>query len=1301
MTKPFQNLLHSTTHSMPLRDLPSGQELRNYRKKIAAYASTPAKPGPLTMKFKLELPANEKIDAWCDFKRFESLYDTVEGTSAGSLSNFLFSLILSGFRIFGTSTEAQLFKDQRLLRTEDFQKEAVQIFGVDLPKLNPSSLLKRLATTPRARGGKDTSFTAENIEKELQKDLCPSLPKGANEENINRFFTNVSNEFLQLGSWNKINTDKKSSVNIINNELKSLGFSYQLPVLKEPDAEIKKASIVFDPSAVRTKEIQEEWLPYLAVATILAYPERDGSVDEENFVKDHLTTGQKAAGLSWLFNKGLLLFKHSSIEELMSLFDAPEDAQWCVERVKGLAEQITEQDVLFTKDKAIGYHEFRTSFGGHINSWITNYVKRLQELDELLTKLPKHLEVPKFEAISKDDSVISLYDISDCKKDETSEAVFLYNELYPQVKESLDNLRGSSLNSIERDVTNVRNFSEIVNRLNSIKHQIENSIEMGLKGEDSFWKKFKEQEESELLTWKELKDLPKLNKMSGGVPKPRIELEKALSLSKVLRDNREKHYQDIEAYIQKRGSNFDPLAPLITKFSKYQNKEQKEGEATTSTPLPELAIRCILQRIARLAQTRNDEAAIEIRNWFLRKKIFVNSKDANKYFHNQKGQIFVHPMAAKRHAPYLLNKQIINNPSTTINEILNLSESLSKKFKENSFETQTADLLWGIIHGFMLSSITFPIPSELALPRFPEGWDGETVSEDLRLQLKHDYVGANILGKVFNTYTTQLNGAGIRLRRDRFFLRTKFVWIGNCAIHYRPKKNTWKIPCRYFKNKYWQQIRDSGVLAFQPDNTTLIDSKKTFENVLLKNKIDSKSGLPNFLRILLRELPHDWCYALPVKSSKSEQSDKHEIVNVIRSDKGKLTFETLPSNAIARLIGPSSMKSRLDRLLIDPEETIGDATLLVDHEVNQKNEKDEIYLEGQGLTLSIALPMTSPADTKQDGFPFTRIIGIDQGEAGLGFAVFNLSDAGNPEAKPIKTGTIPIPSIRSLIRGVKKYRNRGQGIQKFNQQFDSTMFSLRENVAGDVCGAIAGLMKKFSAFPVLERQVSNLASGSKQLSAAYKMVNARFLADMIGAHNSERTSWWFGANSWMVPNLLEEVSEEFAKGKKKGEIYSIDHRFFRDAKIFPGAAVNAKWTSKICTTCNQNAYELLRKAEDAKITSFEVNDQGCVNLMGSVLQLYQRPSAEAQKEARRRNERAPWIQPIPKQTISLRSLKKAIAMNLRRPPRSLQSKDTSQSRYFCVFKDCSMHNREVHADLNAAINIGRRFLGELKKKEKN
>ena len=83
------------------------------------------------------------------------------------------------------------------------------------------------------------------------------------------------------------------------------------------------------------------------------------------------------------------------------------------------------------------------------------------------------------------------------------------------------------------------------------------------------------------------------------------------------------------------------------------------------------------------------------------------------------------------------------------------------------------------------------------------------------------------------------------------------------------------------------------------------------------------------------------------------------------------------------------------------------------------------------------------------------------------------------------------------------------------------------------------------------------------------------------------------------------------------------------------------------------------------------------------------------KEARRRNERASWTEPFANAKLTVEVFQKKLQDSMRREPKSLQSKDTSQSRYYCVFTDCPCHNKEQHADINAAVNIGRRFLESL------
>jgi hypothetical protein len=65
------------------------------------------------------------------------------------------------------------------------------------------------------------------------------------------------------------------------------------------------------------------------------------------------------------------------------------------------------------------------------------------------------------------------------------------------------------------------------------------------------------------------------------------------------------------------------------------------------------------------------------------------------------------------------------------------------------------------------------------------------------------------------------------------------------------------------------------------------------------------------------------------------------------------------------------------------------------------------------------------------------------------------------------------------------------------------------------------------------------------------------------------------------------------------------------------------------------------------------------------------------------------------------SLREAIGMarrSMRQRPSSSMSRDTTQSRFFCLFVDCGASH---HADSGAAINVGRRFLLELIDREES
>lgn len=63
--------------------------------------------------------------------------------------------------------------------------------------------------------------------------------------------------------------------------------------------------------------------------------------------------------------------------------------------------------------------------------------------------------------------------------------------------------------------------------------------------------------------------------------------------------------------------------------------------------------------------------------------------------------------------------------------------------------------------------------------------------------------------------------------------------------------------------------------------------------------------------------------------------------------------------------------------------------------------------------------------------------------------------------------------------------------------------------------------------------------------------------------------------------------------------------------------------------------------------------------------------------------------PVSKGTQQRQRIESIAKRNMRHAPLSEMSPDTSQARFKCVYVNCGF---EGHADENAAINIGRRFL---------
>ena len=1269
------NAKSDTGVSIPLI---AGQKSREYRKKLAFTCDKPAN-AVQTVKFQLEVPEGMNVP---DFSSFRQSYDVVEGTAKGSLTYFLFTLVASGFRLFSSSEKAINFASSAAFDEAGFLAAAEKFLGFRPIGFTPRSVIERLKSAPK----KAAAYDAETLKGIYLNSWFAKEEREQAAGLVGDITQALTDHF---SDWKELTVSVPEALRVVDMVLSGRGAfpSIAEMLANRTNTLPKKSSIAFDPKAV-VAAADEKLNPYVAVASLLQQCEPGNKKKPAAFIKENLTTTNNNA-LSWLFNTGLKLFRTTPVTSdnpaeatLQKWFSVPDNKLDAVRQVKEAAEAIPEQTLFFRNKTAFPYSQYRSAFGGHIDSWTSNYARRLDELNELMKKLPQELKIP--EVFDCENG--SFIENAGINREELTALVAAFAQMKKDAQVSLDRLCGRAEDRslpTASDIEMLRNLTASINRLHAIYKTLANSLKQASEDKNSPWKMLSSKLGEDWKVWKELKELPKLNGLSGGVPQEETELNRYHADFTLLESCRKQDYQRVLKWAEEN----DAVNDL------FESLQEAEALKLSKRPSEKLtaevqAARWLLNRVASAARKSDDAVCRSVRAWIKEKNIFANEKDFNKYFCNLQGSLYVSPFSQRKHEGYALGDGIVERIGDIWMEFENKLKELEATVSGFSQEKASLLNIQQMMMNLKLSLITKDIPKEVAALTLPEVY-ADSNSEEVQIFFKQDLVPVFAFSKGFNVYTSLLSGLNTQLRRERFYLRTKFSWIENNQLAYIPKAKAWNMPARYEKVQEWSDAIKAGLIIRNEDGS--VDSEKTFEKILSLSASDLADAAS-----LLIQLPHDWCYVSPFETK--DVADKR--VLFVSKDGGEgtvLTPKKVAISACLRLIGPSAFKSRLDKMMLMPKShTAGDSTLLVDAPVEQRIENGNVILTPQPLKLTLAMPLTLVASDAEKGkAPFTHLIGIDQGEAGIAYAVFKLDDAGNEYADAVATGTVRIPSIRRLIKGVKKFRKSKQTTEKFNQRFDSTQFNIRENVAGDVCHAIIGLMAKYNAFPVLEYQVSNLESGSKQLSLVYKAVNAHFFGD-VDAHKTMRKQMWFSAENWTIPGLNYHWKE--SKQNKKGKITVKE--FQKQLQVWPGNSVSAQYTSRICSHCHRNISKMLYELrDDENYKKIVVNKDGEAQINGHIVKLYGPDKEHDAKYYRRRNERVPLTSPLSERELSLKEFERIVKRNLRRPPKSLQTKDTSQSRFFCVFKDCEKHNQEQHADVNAAINIGRRFLAHLSKAE--
>ncbi|CAB3754129.1 type V CRISPR-associated protein Cas12c [Paraburkholderia humisilvae] len=1243
----------------------SGVAARQWRRSLAAKAER-CDDSIRTLKFPLDGANVEWHDAL-------ELHTIVAGDGRGSLIGLLYGLLLGGFRVFPKFAATEAFRNDSSLDDESWRAQVLDGSALTVGKDHfiPSVIYKRLLTQPRAVGGKDAGFKPETIAIEYGKTFFPGKKPEMLAEPEKRLLTSIATALAShFPSWKAVAGNVGAAAGVIDVVLHDLGYPRPQTSLQARLASIKTyepaGTIAFDADSVPPTGATEGIAPNLIVARALAIGRKCGLSDKKEltrFAQEFFTGDGNHAGLAWLFGKGLTDYLQvTEIERVFADFDVPVASQTFLRPVLEDARRLPAAEASFLGGK--NYASYRSGIGGTLASWIANYVNRLCELEETLGEQISALVLPS--PLLADEK---LFEDIGTSPDEIANMSALALERRESTRASLSRLNGVDTTAASgADITAIEEYNVLLDTLagllSSLAERIKKELEIAMDNDDGEVLARLKTYDFETPTW--VGRMGKINRLDLSPIDPANALDRASQDFAHLHNAMHAHYAQIRHWAEQTGQTLSPLSRLAVREQNAARHRTKPRNAD------EYALRACLDMIGRSARRCSEEGLRRVAQWFNARNIFAEPSHCNQYFFNRRGILYKSPFARTPRQPFPITREAVTNSQAILDALGEyLLQWREDVFAETPMRLAHVTDLFRVERAWFAMLLTgFPetIPSSVAL--VDQVKDVFSLPLPVRLRLTGDMVSSAVMRQIFNQYYSQLESLAAVLLRETFFCRAKFQRSGDNALLYASVDGAWNAPDRLYGSS-----KPIGEVMRRLERANEGRSQLPFPETLAYLCDTTEAMNAPEMMAFLRQAPHDWRYAIG-----NEQAQTDEVQPFCLSfDKQSGIGARLRRMPSARLVGAPAYKGVLDQMLVAPDTvTMGDIGILVDQYFTQATRRDDtgrvhVQLQPGRSVVTLAIPMTISKPQKAEP-TFSRYMGIDLGERGIGYAVF---DAATHTL--IDKGVVKVKSMRRFVLD-DKMNKRKRGITKFRAAYDPAEERRRENVVGDFCHAINRLMWYYDAFPVLESTAGGASSGINRI---YKAVAEHYLYSTTPTVDAVRKAYWTGASYWKHP-FLQQFKFDRDSGKKSNAAEPL--------RMFPAVGVSAYGTSQECSCCGRNAVEDVRNMQKAagnkKGLSMTIEEGGIVRLESGSIVLLVSEGEAAQQQARNRNERAPRVKPHTAGSISADDLIRLIARNLRRAPASRQSRDTTVSQYHCVYEDCA---HTEHAEINAGINIGRRM----------
>lgn len=1241
-----------------------GAEGRRWRRQLAESATFSDDKTIRTLKFPLHVDEKQR-DNW---PAIHALGKVVNSSGHGSLIGYLFALYTGGFLIFGKQAEADAFRNGAILNDQDWKESVLPHVDLTIASNSfvPSSIYQRLLVTPRSVGGKDVAFTADIITNEWAKYFC----KGKYGDSIplpeQKLFGAIAKELLKhYEGWKSVAKDTIGAASAVDKALKRLGYPESSRSLASRIGDLRPCepagSLAHNPNAILIGDAQGiEMHVMVAQAFFRARLNGLESAKELTKAAQIAATGDaNHGGASWVLGKGLNYFRQTPTDQVMADFAIAEQWRSAIEAVKSQATAIPVAQDTFFGDAS--YSPYRSKIGGVLTSWIANYSTRLFDLDSVLSEEIEPFQLP--EPLIQDETL--LLELGMRASDLEALLADAVNRR-GLVAEALHRLMGKQSGMSRADIDTIEGYNDelsaLAGTLNMIESRIAKLIESAELRKEPQVKELLETYKFSLPKW--IRPLERLNRLNLEPADPLQVLNGLCREFDLLHDAMHKQFASIEAWAVNTGETLNVI-------KRQSAREAAHLRNTKSNRDPEeMAIRVCLNMLGSAARRCSDETVAAVAKWMRKRQIFADPAHLNQYLFNRKGRLYKSAYDSNPKQPYAIKRDVVSNASKLLVEFGQFVKRLRQQYLSNETpglrevtDLYTLERAW-----FNVRMLGMPdaIPSELALPETVK--DVFNLPTDIQLALRRDNVTSAVLRKIFNHYYVRLTEVSSKLFRTRWHLDAQFCRAADTALIYcsRASDKAWTPPSHLFASakpigEVMRLLRDTD-----PNGATgKIDPIFGFSFAIEQRE---KGLTDQSVRDYLREAPHRWYYAWPAGEEVMGVQVSKDGIN-----KRVAKFQAAP------LVGPRHYMGILDTMLARPDQvTIGDIAVNVRQHFAQSITRGDgdrfvVELTPTEMAIDLALPVS---ETRKEAVPLqlSRYVAIDLGERGLAYAVFDVETH-----EEIERGRWGIRQMQRLVKDEQAGHRKRSDSCKFGAKFDKAEIKRRESIVGEYCHAINSLMRHYSAFPVLEYAPGG-AGGN--IDRVYTGAIEHYLFSGTPTVDASRAAYWAGASVWKHPTLRQFKYDRVA-AKRTQQIEPLS--------LFPGVGVSASGTSQECSCCMRNPVKMAREWVETlpKGAAISVNDDGTVDLGGQGSLLLHKSAHQNDRDSyRSRNQRTPLTVPLGQMKISGDDLLRQIRRNLRQAPISQQVQDTTQSIYQCLFVDCG---KRLHADENAAVNIGRRF----------